>query len=298
MMCGGLALVIDGMRANRRLPALLGGLAIGLTILVRIDGLRDVLPVSRSRAADRAAQAHGTGAVSPGSRSASERVCWRDTPCPARTSTTCAAPDPAAVHRGGRGRASRSCCSVVVRRWGLPDLTRFRLPDLAALATFAVLAFFAARPAFQTVRRVPNNPDDQANAAYISAAAEGAAAAVRPQPPVLRAESALGEPGTSACPAVLLGHDRRRPGRPQAAAPAPYGLGPAVRGDRLDDRDDAVAARDHARPAVGEPAADRRGAARAAAVRAVGGGLGGPERTAARVRRPDRGRHRGGGRRY
>jgi hypothetical protein len=45
LMCGGLALTLDAVRADRRLPALLGGLALGLTILVRIDGLRDVLPV-------------------------------------------------------------------------------------------------------------------------------------------------------------------------------------------------------------------------------------------------------------
>ena len=50
LLLGGLALVLDGLRAGRtgreaRAAAGLGGLALGLTVLVRIDGVSDVLPV-------------------------------------------------------------------------------------------------------------------------------------------------------------------------------------------------------------------------------------------------------------
>lgn len=47
LLLGGLALVLDGLRGARgaRAAAGLGGLALGLTVLVRIDGLSDVLPV-------------------------------------------------------------------------------------------------------------------------------------------------------------------------------------------------------------------------------------------------------------
>ena len=50
LLLGGLALVLDGLRDGRtprgaRTAAGLGGLALGLTVLVRIDGASDVLPV-------------------------------------------------------------------------------------------------------------------------------------------------------------------------------------------------------------------------------------------------------------
>jgi hypothetical protein len=50
LLLGGLALVLDGLRRGRtprgaRTAAGLGGLALGITVLVRIDGASDVLPV-------------------------------------------------------------------------------------------------------------------------------------------------------------------------------------------------------------------------------------------------------------
>lgn len=50
LLLGGLALVLDGLRSGRtprgaRTAAGLGGLALGITVLVRIDGASDVLPV-------------------------------------------------------------------------------------------------------------------------------------------------------------------------------------------------------------------------------------------------------------
>jgi hypothetical protein len=169
MMCGGLALTLDAVRANRRLPALLGGLAMGLTVLVRIDGLRDVLPVvafagllmalrKRPGPALLAGLAVGVGAGELEGYTLSRPYLDY-----ARASQIPLLYIAAAVV------VLSLVVSVAIRRWGLPDLTRFRLPDLAVLATFAAMAFFAARPTFQTVRRVPNNPDDKANAAYIAA---------------------------------------------------------------------------------------------------------------------------------
>ena len=169
LMCGGLALTLDAVRTDRRLPALLGGLALGLTILVRIDGLRDVLPVvafagllvalrRRTGPALFAGLVVGVGAgVLEGytmSRPYLHYVHGSLVPL---------------LYIGAAVVAVSALATVVIRRRGLPDLTRFRLPDLVVPATFAVMVFFAARPVFQTVRRVPDNPDDQANAAYIAA---------------------------------------------------------------------------------------------------------------------------------
>jgi hypothetical protein len=169
LMCGGLALTLDAVRANRRLPALLGGLALGLTILVRIDGLRDVLPViafaallvalrRRTGPALFAGLVLGVGAgVLEGytmSRPYLDYVRGSLVPL---------------LYIAAAVLVVSALASVAVRRWGLPDLTRLRIADLALPLTFAVMAFFAARPAFQIVRRVPYNPDDQANAAYIAA---------------------------------------------------------------------------------------------------------------------------------
>jgi hypothetical protein len=169
LTCGGLALTLDAVRANRRLPALLGGLALGLTILVRIDGLRDVLPVvafagllvalrKRTGPALSLGLLAGVGAgVLEGytmSRPYLDYVRGSLVPL---------------LYIGAAVVVVSAVACVIIRRRGMPDLTRFRLPDLALLATFAVMAFFAARPALQTVRRVPTNPDDQANALFIAA---------------------------------------------------------------------------------------------------------------------------------
>lgn len=169
LTCGGLALVLDAMRANRRVPALLGGLALGLTILVRIDGLRDVLPVVAFAGLLVALRKRtgwpllgglltgvGAGVLEGYTMSRPYLHYVRGSLVPL-------------LYIGTAVVVVTVLASVLVRRRGLPDLSRFRLPDLAVLATFAAMAFFAARPAFQITRRVPDNPDDRANAAYIAA---------------------------------------------------------------------------------------------------------------------------------
>ncbi len=169
LMLGGLSLVIDGVRAGRRLPALLGGLALGLTILVRIDGLRDVLPVVafaglllalRRRTAPPLAAGlavgGGAGLIEGFVMSRPYLELQRGSLVPL-------------MYIAAAVLAGTVVMTMLVRWRGLPDLTRFRLPDLALPATFAVVALFAVRPVFQTVRRVPHSDDDRVNAAFIAA---------------------------------------------------------------------------------------------------------------------------------
>ncbi|GAB3962209.1 hypothetical protein GCM10029978_017110 [Actinoallomurus acanthiterrae] len=169
LMLGGLALTLDALRSGRRFPALLGGLALGLVILVRIDGIRDVLPVlafaglllALRRRAGLPLLAGLTVGVGAGLLEAvvMSRPYLHYLGASLRPLLYIAA---AVV-------VATALASLAIRRWGLPDLTRFRLPDLAVPATFAALAFFAARPMFQIVRRVPNNNDDRVNASFIAA---------------------------------------------------------------------------------------------------------------------------------
>lgn len=169
LTCGGLALVLDAVRANRRTPALLGGLALGLTILVRIDGLRDVLPVVAFAGLLVALRKRtgwpllggllagvGAGVLEGYTMSRPYLHYVRGSLVPL-------------LYIAVAVVVVTVVASVLIRRRGLPDLSRFRLPDLAVLATFAAMAFFAARPSLQITRRVPDNPDDKANAAYIAA---------------------------------------------------------------------------------------------------------------------------------
>jgi hypothetical protein len=166
---GGLALTLDALRSGRRIPALLGGLALGLTVLVRIDGLRDVLPVlafgglllglRRSVGppllAGLAAGA-GAGLLEGYAMSRPYLQLQRGSLIPL-------------LYIAAAVVVATAVVSLLVHRYGLPDGTRFRLPDLALPVTFTVMALFAARPFLQTVRRVPHTPDDRVNAIYIAA---------------------------------------------------------------------------------------------------------------------------------
>jgi hypothetical protein len=172
---GGLALILDALRSDRerfnhpRIPALLGGLALGLTVLVRIDGLRDVLPVLafgglllglRRRVGPPllAGLVLGAGA-GLGEGYAMSRPyleLQRGSLIPL-------------LYIAAAVTVATVAVSLLVRRHGLPDCDRFRLPDLVLPVTFTVMALFAARPYLQTVRRVPHTVDDRINAIYIAA---------------------------------------------------------------------------------------------------------------------------------
>lgn len=169
LMFGGICLTIDAVRSGRRLPALIGALSLGLTILVRIDGVRDVLPVV-AYAGLLLALRRRVGlplfaglVVGVGAGLLEGFVMSRP-----YLHYLSASLHPL-LYIAVAVLAATAVASLAIRRWGLPDLTRFRLPDLAIPATFAAVAFFAARPMFQAVRRVPNNPDDRVNAAFIAA---------------------------------------------------------------------------------------------------------------------------------
>lgn len=166
---GGLSLVVDAVRSGRRLPALLGGLALGLTILVRIDGLRDVLPVVAFAGLlfalrRRTALPLAAGLVLGGGAGLAEGYVMSRPYLELQRGSLIPL-----MYIGLAVIAATVVMTLLVRWRGLPDLTRFRLPDLALPATFAVMALFAVRPVFQTVRRVPAGDDDRMNASFIAA---------------------------------------------------------------------------------------------------------------------------------
>ncbi|MBO2448458.1 hypothetical protein J4573_15255 [Actinomadura barringtoniae] len=182
LLLGGLALMYDvraeareGLPQSARAKAFLGGMALGLIVLVRIDGLRDVLPVvviagllvARRRMTGTPLAmglAFGVGAgLIEGfvlSRPYLKYLHASFDPLLAMTVLLVAA----------------TAALVGALRWKVtgPRLRRIgawvsngRLPGLAAVLTVLVMIGFAVRPYFQTVRRVPDNPDDQLNAQFI-----------------------------------------------------------------------------------------------------------------------------------
>ncbi|GAA2424314.1 hypothetical protein GCM10010191_40780 [Actinomadura vinacea] len=190
LLLGGLALLYDARKdEERRVPegtvvkgippetakAFLGGLALGLIVLVRIDGIRDVLPAVVF---------------------AGLLVAWRR-----RTGLPLAA---GLLLGAGGGLAEGFLLSrpyldylnrsldpllliaglliaatvlmVVVLRWEATgarlrrlgaQVSRGRAPAAAAVLTVLVVAAFAVRPLVQTVRRDPANPDDELNVQFI-----------------------------------------------------------------------------------------------------------------------------------
>ncbi|MDA0635366.1 hypothetical protein OUY22_18240 [Nonomuraea sp. MCN248] len=174
LLLGGLALVYDALYGQgRRLGAALGGLTLGLAVLVRVDALRDVLPVL----------AFAGVLVAMGRRS------------PGRPGEL-GAPLLAGLAAGaGLGLAagfglSRPyltylssslrpllliCAAVVVLTLAgtaaAPLLARVRpprwLPAAGAALVVLVVAALAVRPWVQTVRRVPDNDEDRLTATFI-----------------------------------------------------------------------------------------------------------------------------------
>ncbi|MFD0685352.1 hypothetical protein [Actinomadura fibrosa] len=181
LLLGGLSLLHD-VRAKAaegsgpvRGKAFLAGAALGLIVLCRIDGLRDVLPVvafaglliaRRRRAgwplAAGLALGAGAGLVEGFMLSRPYLDYLRDSLRPLLLLSVAIVAATAVLvvllRFGPTGSRLRGAAAAVARG---------RLPGAAAVLTVLVMAAFALRPLFQTVRRVPDNPDDALNAHFI-----------------------------------------------------------------------------------------------------------------------------------
>jgi hypothetical protein len=155
LFLGGLCLVIDSFAAGRigsLLTAALGGLALGLTLLVRIDGVSDMLPVipycgllllGRRRQSLPILGGLAVGAVYGG---VDGLLLSRPYLASIKTSL---------VPLGLVGVAVVLVVAVAVAavwRHGLPKLDGKWLPNAAGLLACAVMIGFAVRPYLQTVR--------------------------------------------------------------------------------------------------------------------------------------------------
>jgi hypothetical protein len=156
LFLGGFCLVIDSFGTEgtgRRVIAGLGGLALGLTLLVRVDGASDMLPVIPycgllllGRRRQQAIPLLGglvVGAVYGG---VDGIVLSRPYLASIKSSLY-----PLALVGG---LVVLVVAAAVVMLWhrGLPTITGTWLPNAAAAAAFVVIAGFAIRPYFQTVR--------------------------------------------------------------------------------------------------------------------------------------------------
>jgi hypothetical protein len=155
LFLGGLCLVIDSLDAGgtgARVLAALGGLALGLSVLVRIDGASDILPVipyggllllgRRPQAAPLLAGL-AVGAAYGG---VDGLVLSRPYLNSIRTSLV-----PLALLAG---LVIIATLLAMALRWnrGVPEVRGRWLPNAAALLVFAVMGGFAIRPYLQTVR--------------------------------------------------------------------------------------------------------------------------------------------------
>jgi len=154
LFLGGLCLVIDSMTpegATRRRLAGLGGVAIGLTLLVRIDGASDMLPLipyfgllvlGRSRLAWPLI----AGVVAGSSYGAIDGLVL------SRPYLDEVSGSLIPLMLGGFVLLAATFVAVLVR-WdrGLPKLTTNRWPNAAAALAFVITAGFIVRPYVQTV---------------------------------------------------------------------------------------------------------------------------------------------------
>ncbi|MGD0925814.1 MAG: hypothetical protein ABR926_11535 [Streptosporangiaceae bacterium] len=154
LFLGGLCLVIDSLRTEGlggRVTAALGGLALGMTLLVRIDGASDILPVlpyigllliARRPQALPLLGGLATGAiygvVDGLVLSRPYLATIKSSLIPLALLTV--------VILIGTGAAV-----LLLRRRGLPTLRGNLLPNAAFVLAFLILIAFAVRPYFQTV---------------------------------------------------------------------------------------------------------------------------------------------------
>ncbi|RKS76361.1 hypothetical protein BZB76_1715 [Actinomadura pelletieri DSM 43383] len=178
LLLGGLSLMYDVRAETGRLAdakAFLAGLALGLIVLVRIDGLRDVLPVlvfAGLYVAFRRRVGYWTaGGLLLGAGAGLLEGYTLSRPY---LTYLGASLDPllaiAAVV------VAATLIMVVLLRWDRTGsrlrrlgatVARGRLPGVAAVLTVLVMVGFAVRPWVQTVRREPATRDDEMNVRFI-----------------------------------------------------------------------------------------------------------------------------------
>ena len=161
LFLGGLCLVIDSLRTGgraARIAAALGGLALGLTLLVRIDGASDILPVipyAGLLLIGRRPQAVPLvgGLVAGGLYGAVDGlVLSRPYLASIRSSLI-----PLALLAGLVVLAT-GVAVLLLRRRGLPAIRGNFLPNAVTVLAFAITIGFALRPYVQTVHAALNAP--------------------------------------------------------------------------------------------------------------------------------------------
>ena len=161
LFLGGLCLVIDSLRASgrgSRVTAALGGLALGMTLLVRIDGASDILPVIPYIGLlliSRRPQALPLlgGLAAGGIYGAADGLVLSRPYLASIKSSLIPLVLLAVAVLIGTGAAV-----LLLRRRGLPAVRGNVLPNAASVLAFAVLIGFAVRPYIQTVRAAVTAP--------------------------------------------------------------------------------------------------------------------------------------------
>ncbi len=165
LFLGGLCLVIDSLRTDgraARITAALGGLALGLTLLVRIDGASDILPVipyAGLLLISRRPQAVPLlgGLVVGGLYGAVDGlILSRPYLASIRTSLIPLALLAVVVV------LATGVAVVLLRRRGLPAVRGNFLPNAVTVLAFAITIGFALRPYVQTVHAALNAPTQSA----------------------------------------------------------------------------------------------------------------------------------------
>jgi hypothetical protein len=199
LLLGGLSLIHDGrrdMQADdaRARPgpaaarAFLGGLALGLIVLVRIDGLRDILPVvvfAGVLVARRGVGSTGSNPATPPKGSGLPLFSGLALGAGAGITEGYVLSRPYLRYLSGSLDPLLLMATAIVMMtvimvtllWWPPTagpLRRFgawvgrgRVPDLAAVGAVLVVIAFAVRPYVQTVTRTPANSDDRLNALFV-----------------------------------------------------------------------------------------------------------------------------------
>ncbi|MFA1539703.1 hypothetical protein [Actinomadura monticuli] len=178
LLLGGLSLMDDVRRERGRAAgtkAFLAGAALGLIVLVRIDGLRDVLPVL-AFAGLLIGLGRRTGPWVAGGLLLGAGAGLAEGFTLSRPYLTYLGPSLRPLLAISVAVLAATVLMAVLLRWepsasrlrGLGSaVARGRLPDAAAVLTVLVMAGFAVRPLVQTVRRVPGTRDDELNVQFI-----------------------------------------------------------------------------------------------------------------------------------